>query len=100
MNCPVQITISRQQRQGDQRVLRHTYLNKHNHGLTSNPFRLKLHASRRPGFAEAILIAKTHRGILTFSESKEVLNVKSNHVTSTRVHDHVQGPLVFLNMYI
>jgi hypothetical protein len=26
--------------------------------------------------------------------------VKSNHVTSTRVHDHVQGPLVFLNMYI
>jgi hypothetical protein len=28
------------------------------------------------------------------------ISVKSNHVTSTRVHDHEQGPLVFLNMYI
>jgi hypothetical protein len=73
MNCPVQITISRQKRQGDQRVLRHTYLDEHNHGPTSNPFLLKPHASRRPGFTEAISIAKTHRGILIFSESKEVL---------------------------
>ena len=73
MNCPVQITISRQKRQGDQWVLRHTHLDEHNHGPTSNPFLLKPHASRRPGFAEAISIAKTHQGILTFSESKEVL---------------------------
>jgi hypothetical protein len=29
-----------------------------------------------------------------------VPSVESNHVTSTRVHDHVQGQLVSSNMYI
>lgn len=59
--------------QGDQWVLRHTNLDKHNHPSTPNPFSLTPHVSRRPGFVEAISVARTHRGILTYSESKEVL---------------------------
>jgi hypothetical protein len=45
----------------------------HNHPPTLNPFSLQPHVSRRPGFAEAVSVAKTHQGILTYSESKEVL---------------------------
>ena len=59
--------------QGDQWVLRHTNFDQHNHPPTPNPFSLQPHISRRPGFVEAISVAKTHRRVLTYSESKEVL---------------------------
>src|SRR6266487_2143327 len=64
---------SRMKSQGDQWVLRHMNFDQHNHPPTPNPFSLQPHVSRRPGFAEATTVAKTHRGILTYSESKEVL---------------------------
>ncbi len=60
-------------RQGNQWVLTHINLDQHNHQPSTNPFTLQPHISRRPGFAEAMSVAKTHRGVLRFSESKEVL---------------------------
>ncbi|RFU25262.1 hypothetical protein B7463_g11084, partial [Scytalidium lignicola] len=64
----------RMKSQEDQWVLRHISLD-HNHPSTPNPFSLQPHASRRPGFAEAISVAKVHRGVLTYSESKGVLKM-------------------------
>jgi hypothetical protein len=59
--------------QGDQWVLRYTNFDQHNHPPTPNPFSLQPYISRRSGLTEAISVAKTHRGILTYSASKEVL---------------------------
>jgi hypothetical protein len=67
------LTLGRLKRLGNQWVLSHINLNRHNHPPIPNPFSLQPHISRRPGFAEAISVAKTHRGVLTYSESKEVL---------------------------
>jgi hypothetical protein len=65
--------INRQQKHGDHWVLRHSHFDCHNHPPSPNPFTLEPHISRRPGFADAVQIARTHRGILSFSDSKEVL---------------------------
>jgi hypothetical protein len=75
---------------GDQWVLRHTNLNEHNHPPTPNAFSLQPHISRPPGFAEATSVAKTHRGILTFSESKEVLKKMGLTVEPNRYYNLIR----------
>ncbi len=76
--------------QGDQWVLRHMNFDQHNHPPTPNPFSLQPHVSRRPGFAEAISVAKTHRGILTYSESKEVLKKMGLTIDPNRYYNLVR----------
>lgn len=75
---------------GDQWVLRHMNFNQHNHPPTPNPFSLQPHVSRRSGFAEAISVAKTHRGILTYSESKEVLKKMGLTIDPNRYYNLVR----------
>ena len=76
--------------QGDHWVLCHTNFNQYNHPSTPNPFSLAPHISRRPGFAEAIQIAKTHRGILTFSDSKEVLKRMGLTIDANRYYNLIR----------
>ena len=76
--------------QGDQWVLRHVNFDQHNHPPTPNPFSLQPHVSRRPGFAEAVSVAKTHRGILTYSESKEVLKKMGLTIDPNRYYNLVR----------
>ena len=76
--------------QGDQWVLRHMNFDQHNHPPTPNPFSLQPHVSRRPGFAEAISVAKTHGGILTYSESKEVLKKMGLTIDPNRYYNLVR----------
>jgi hypothetical protein len=65
--------INRQQKHRDHWVLRHSHFDCHNHLPSPNPFTLEPHISCRPGFADTVQIAQTHRSILSFSDSKEVL---------------------------
>jgi hypothetical protein len=54
-------------------VLSYSYFDCYNHLPSLNPFTLEPYISRRLGFADAVQIAQTYHGILSFSDSKKVL---------------------------
>jgi hypothetical protein len=77
-------------RRGNQWVLSHMNLDQHNHPPTPNPFSLQPHISRRTGFAEAISVAKTYRGVLTYSESKGVLKNLGQSIDQKRYYNLIR----------
>jgi hypothetical protein len=72
IGCPAAITISKHKKMGDQWVL---IMNdqEHNHPPAVDPFSLQPHLHRRPGRQEALRIAETHRGVVSYADSKGIL---------------------------
>jgi hypothetical protein len=66
------ITISKHKKMRDQWVL---IMNdqEHNHPPAVDPFSLQPHLHRRPGRQEALRIAETHCGVVSYADSKGIL---------------------------
>ena len=86
MNCPAAILVSKYKKQGDQWVL-HYAQKGHNHAPSPDPFLLEPHVSRRPGRQQALALAATHRGIVTFTESKKMLKRLGLQIDSTTFYN-------------
>jgi MULE transposase domain len=45
----------------------------HNHAPNPDPFQYQQHQSKRPGYAQSLALAETHRGVIGFKQSAEIL---------------------------
>jgi hypothetical protein len=86
MNCPAAIQVSKYKKKDDQWVL-HYAERGHNHAPSPDPFLLEPHVSRRPGRQQALALAATHRGIVTFTESKKILKRLGLQIDSTTFYN-------------
>jgi hypothetical protein len=71
--CRFALYVSRQKRRGDQWILCWTKHTSHNHPLAPDPFQLIPHRRRRPGYLQALELAATHRGIIGYADSADIL---------------------------
>jgi hypothetical protein len=71
--CQVYFYVSFQKRQGDQWIFCHGKHLKHNHEPSPDPFALAPHRNRRPGYLQALRVTETHRGVLGFRTSSDIL---------------------------
>jgi hypothetical protein len=71
--CQVCLYVSRQKKKGDQWVLCYSKYTVHNHPPAVDPFLLPPHRERRPGRQEALAMASSHRGIVSYRTSQNIL---------------------------
>ena len=71
--CLYCLYVSRQKRRGDQWILCYSKHTEHNHPPAPDPFQLPPHRYRRPGYRQAVQIAETHRGTISFAASSNIL---------------------------
>jgi hypothetical protein len=71
-DCQFKLYISMQKRLGGQWGIGSTCL-RHNHAANPDPSQYIQHRAKRPGYAEALAIAETHRGVISYTASAEIL---------------------------
>jgi hypothetical protein len=60
------------QKKRDTWIIRRTNL-EHNHAPNPDPFQYLQHRDKKPGYTKAISAAATHRGIISYRQSAEIL---------------------------
>jgi hypothetical protein len=71
--CKACLYVSRQKKRGNQWILCYSKYTEHNHPPAIDPFKLPPHRHRRPGYTQAITLARTHRGVISFATSANIL---------------------------
>jgi hypothetical protein len=70
--CQFSLYISKTQQSDDQWAIRSTCLH-HNHAPNPDPFQYIQHRKKRPGHARAVALATSHRGVISYTASAEIL---------------------------
>jgi hypothetical protein len=70
--CPFALYVSEQKRLGGGWAIGSTCL-EYNHPPNPDPFQYIQHRSKRPGHAQAVVAATAHCGVISYSESAEIL---------------------------
>jgi hypothetical protein len=70
--CKFGLYVSKQKRFGDRWALGSSCL-EHNHAPNPDPFEYLQHRNKRPGHFQAVELATSHRGTLSYSQSAEIL---------------------------
>jgi hypothetical protein len=69
--CPFALYVSYQKRLNSW-AIGSTHL-EHNHAPNLDPFQYQQHQSKRPGYAQSLALAETHRRVISFKQSAEIL---------------------------
>lgn len=72
MGCPFKMYMSKKKKNGYQWAIGWTH-KEHTCNPLPDPFVVKEHRDKRPGHARAVQIAATHRGVIGYKDSDEIL---------------------------
>ena len=83
--CLFSLYVSYRKRRQCQ-AIRSTHL-KHNHAPNPDPFQYQQHQSKRPGYAQSLALAETHRGVIGYKQLAKILQKEGLEINQKKFYN-------------